>query len=239
MLVLTEEEFFLQSIMAKNDVAITDIQLRKLTEYKIELLNWNKKINLISRKDEAAIFRTHILLSLSVLSKFSFLEGMHILDLGTGGGLPGIPLAILTPRAHFTLLDSIGKKITAVSEIVKRLGLLNVKAVCGRAEELGGRESYKHSFDAVIVRSVSNLKTVVTWALPFLTSAGHRVELNLERRTDLNSPAILCWKGGEIMREVVDAKSLYPEILVSVIDLFPTDTDLTGLVEKKLLIVQQ
>lgn len=119
---------------------------------------WNAKINLISRKDIENLYFHHVLHSLAIAKATTFCENTRILDLGTGGGFPGIPLAIMFPKVHFHLVDSVGKKIKAVREIVATLGLNNVMVSCVRGEEIQGQ------YDFVVGRAVANLALFYSWA---------------------------------------------------------------------------
>lgn len=112
---------------------------------------WNSKINVVSRKDIDHLYEKHVLHSLSIAKITGFKDGTNILDIGTGGGFPGIPLAIMFPLANFLLIDSVGKKIKVVDEIKNALGLSNVKALQKRAENIN------ESFDFIISRAVTNL----------------------------------------------------------------------------------
>jgi len=131
---------------------------------------WNQKINLISRKDMEHLYLHHILHSLSIAKLISFKDGTKIIDVGTGGGLPGIPLAIMFPNCYFLLVDSIGNKIKVVEEIVNSLGLENVLAVNDRAENID------EQVDFVTGRAVSNLNDfysrVQHLILPFAKKSG-------------------------------------------------------------------
>ena len=119
---------------------------------------WNSKINVISRKDIDHLYERHVLHSLSIAKIIGFKDGTNILDIGTGGGFPGIPLAIMFPSVEFLLVDSVGKKIKVVNEIKNALGLSNVKAVQKRAENIN------ESFDFVISRAVTNLPDFIKMA---------------------------------------------------------------------------
>src|SRR5476651_92520 len=127
-------------------------------EQLLELYNfWNNQINVISRKDIDLLFERHVLHSLGIAKVISFLPGENVLDVGTGGGFPGIPLAILFPETHFHLVDSIGKKIKVVQEVAKALGLKNVTASHKRAGQVNEK------FDFVISRAVTQLKDFYPW----------------------------------------------------------------------------
>lgn len=118
---------------------------------------WNAQINVISRKDTDNFFERHVLHSLGIAKAYSFKPGMTVLDVGTGGGFPGIPLAILFPETHFVLVDSIGKKIKVVNEVAEALGLRNVTAHHARAEQISG------TFDFVVSRAVTAMPVFVEW----------------------------------------------------------------------------
>jgi 16S rRNA (guanine527-N7)-methyltransferase len=119
--------------------------------------DWNKKINVVSRKDIDELYLRHVLHSLGIAKIIEFSPASEVLDVGTGGGFPGIPLAILFPESNFTLVDSIAKKIRVVEEVVRRLGLKNTKVINSRVEDLTGR------YDFVVSRAVAAMPTFVRW----------------------------------------------------------------------------
>lgn len=123
---------------------------------------WNEKINVISRKDVDSLYEKHILHSLGIAKVMEFAPGTKVLDIGTGGGFPGIPLAILFPEVHFTLIDSIGKKITVVNAVAEAIGLKNVTAVHGRAEKL--KEKFRLFRELQSGFPKESPPTVPTWA---------------------------------------------------------------------------
>ncbi len=147
---------------------------------------WNEKINVISRKDLPNLYEHHVLHSLGVGKVITFKPGTTVLDVGTGGGFPGIPLAILFPEVQFHLVDSIGKKITVVKAVAESLGLKNVTAQQIRAEELKG------SYDFVVSRAVAPLATLYKWV--------HR-SINKTSRHDLRN-GLLALKGGDLTEEI-------------------------------------
>ncbi|HRO09769.1 MAG TPA: 16S rRNA (guanine(527)-N(7))-methyltransferase RsmG [Saprospiraceae bacterium] len=133
---------------------------------------WNDKINVISRKDIDNLYLHHILHSLAIERFITFKDGSHILDLGTGGGLPGIPLAILFPNCTFTLIDSIRKKTVVTQSIVESLGLTNVSVKVGRAEEL------KEKYDFVVTRAVAKVDVLLPWVRKVLSSKHQNIYPN-------------------------------------------------------------
>ncbi len=148
--------------------------------------HWNDQINVVSRKDIDALYERHVLHSLGIAKVIAFNGGARILDVGTGGGFPGIPLAILFPETEFVLVDSIGKKIKVVHEVVDSLGLRNVSAFHKRAELTQGK------YDFVVTRAVTRMDGLVTWT--------HQKILNESSHSLVNG--ILALKGGDLTDEL-------------------------------------
>src|ERR1700685_1468269 len=130
------------------------VQLRQLAALEDLYKEWNAKINVISRKDIDSLYEKHVLHSLAIAAAFEFTPDMEVIDIGTGGGFPGIPLAIFFPQTRFHLVDSIGKKIKVVEAVAEAAGLTNVTTQHGRAEEIKGRK-----FDVAVSRAVAPLQT--------------------------------------------------------------------------------
>jgi 16S rRNA (guanine527-N7)-methyltransferase len=150
---------------------------------------WNSQINVISRKDIDLLYERHVLHSLGIAKIMAFLPNENVLDVGTGGGFPGIPLAILFPDTNFHLVDSIGKKIKVVNEVAAALGLQNVKATHARAEDI------KQQFDFVVSRAVTQLKDFYPW-----------VKGKFNKKSNNKLPnGILYLKGGDLTQEIADA----------------------------------
>lgn len=149
---------------------------------------WNEKINVISRQDIENLAERHVLHSLAIAKVIQFQDGSEILDLGTGGGFPGIPLAILFPNANFVLVDGTGKKIRVVEEVAKALGLENVTAIHGRAEEI----KMNGHFDFVLTRGVATLDKLLVWSQKFLKKKHIHILPN----------GILALKGGNLAAEI-------------------------------------
>ena len=147
---------------------------------------WNEKINLISRKDFGYFYQRHVLHSLAICKIFDFVDDTKIMDLGTGGGFPGVPLAIMFPNVNFQLVDSINKKTKALQEIVKELNLNNVSVVNQRAEQVDG------AFDFVVCRAVAKLNQ--------LKSFTKGKVLNKHNHSFKNG--LICLKGGDLATEI-------------------------------------
>jgi 16S rRNA (guanine527-N7)-methyltransferase len=237
---LTKDELWLRTIVQKNGLPITDIQLAKLSQYAKLLKEWNQRINLISRKDEVNIWPNHLLLSIAFLFKIELRTEMRVLDLGTGGGLPGIPLSIMRADVHFVLLDSIQKKVTAVKNMVEALELPNVSAFCSRAEDVSDAPGYKHAFDAVIARAVSGLENLVAWGIPLLKGNKTPASLSMvpNEKITLNRPAIIAMKGGENEEEIERTRRLFPRVHVHSLDIVLIGGEILQSAGKRLIIVE-
>ena len=155
--------------------------------------HWNAQINVISRKDMDSFYLHHVLHSLGIARVMSFAEGSMVLDIGTGGGFPGIPLAILFPQVQFTLVDSIGKKIKVVDEVASALKLPNVRAFHKRAEEVKGQ------FDFVVSRAVTSMENFLPWCQNKFCSTQRNAFPN----------GILYLKGGDLTEELKPVKRAY------------------------------
>lgn len=147
--------------------------------------HWNSQINVISRKDLDQLYTRHVLHSLAIQKFLQFKPGTHVLDIGTGGGFPGIPLAILNPHVKFVLVDSIGKKIKVVQEVGLALGLDNVTAIHERAEKVKG------TYDFVVSRAVAELKLLLQWSKGKIA----------HRQINAVPNGLLCLKGGDLREE--------------------------------------
>ncbi|TYB78050.1 16S rRNA (guanine(527)-N(7))-methyltransferase RsmG [Bizionia gelidisalsuginis] len=136
---------------------LTQDQIHKFTKLEVLYKDWNLKINVVSRKDIDELYLRHVLHSLAIAKLIQFKDGSKIMDVGTGGGFPGIPLAILFPECSFHLVDSIAKKLKVVREVVDGLGLENVKTTHSRVEEI------KDTYDFIVSRAVAVMPTFVHW----------------------------------------------------------------------------
>ncbi|HAY3552274.1 16S rRNA (guanine(527)-N(7))-methyltransferase RsmG [Elizabethkingia meningoseptica] len=170
---------------------ITDIQKEQFEKLENLYSDWNQKINVISRKDMDALYEKHILHSLGIAKVMPFAENTKVLDIGTGGGFPGIPLAILFPETHFTMVDSIGKKITVVNAVAEGLGLQNVKTYHARAEQV------KEKFHFVVSRAVTQMPVFLTWLRGKFEKESFNVKHN----------GVLYLKGGDLAEELAGIKA--------------------------------
>lgn len=165
---------------------LTEIQKQQFEQLQALYEDWNLKINVVSRKDIEELYLRHVLHSLGIAKIQAFLPGSQILDVGTGGGFPGIPLAILFPEVQFHLVDSIGKKIKVVEEVVAGLQLQNVKTTNARVETVSGK------YDFIVSRAVAQMETFVHWI------NGKIAKKNLHERRN----GILYLKGGDLTEEL-------------------------------------
>ena len=165
---------------------LSSVQIEQFSKLEDLYKNWNSKINVVSRKDIDELTIRHVLHSLGIAKVQEFKPNSNILDIGTGGGFPGIPLAIMFPESNFYLVDSIGKKIKVVQEIANELGLKNVKAEHIRAEEVKGR------FDFIVSRAVTRMDDFVKWT---------RKKIAKKQNHELKN-GILYLKGGDLKEEL-------------------------------------
>ena len=149
---------------------------------------WNEKINVISRKDIDSLYEKHVLHSLAIAVLCPFDDGAQVVDIGTGGGFPGIPLAIFFPEVEFVLSDSIGKKIKVVQEVADAIGLKNVTAIHTRIEEIKGR-----TFDYAVSRAVAPLNDLWRWVNPLIRKG---------QKSDELPNGLICLKGGDLSNEI-------------------------------------
>ncbi|HEY4627685.1 MAG TPA: 16S rRNA (guanine(527)-N(7))-methyltransferase RsmG [Flavobacterium sp.] len=167
---------------------LTDIQKEQFQKLDFLYHDWNEKINVISRKDIDALYTKHILHSLGIAKIIKFEPGTYVLDVGTGGGFPGIPLAILFPETRFHLIDIIAKKIKVVQAVAEGLELKNVKAEQLRAELVKG------DFDFIVSRAVTNMSDFVSWV---------KTKIKKNNKHELKN-GILYLKGGDLTEELKD-----------------------------------
>ena len=170
--------------------SLTQKQVEQFTSIKDLYVEWNQKINIISRKDMDNFYVHHVLHSLAIAAQFDFPDGYEVMDLGTGGGFPGIPLAIFFPDVRFHLVDSVNKKLKVVETVSQTIGLTNVSTEHTRAEDIKNK-----AFDVVVSRAVAPLKDLWQWSKPLL-----KINTRLAIANGL-----VCLKGGELSNEISES----------------------------------
>lgn len=178
----------MMELINKHFPELTDVQKARFEQLEGLYQEWNAMINVISRKDTDNFYERHVLHSLGIAKVMSFKPGTKVLDVGTGGGFPGIPLAILFPEVQFTLVDSIGKKIKVVQAVANALELKNVVAIHGRAEKV------KKGYDFVVSRAVTRMPAFYAWV---------REHFNAKSTHELKN-GILYLKGGDLTEELAN-----------------------------------
>ena len=183
----------------------TEKQLAQFAALKAIYEDWNNKINVISRKDIDSLYQKHVLHSLSIAAMVNLRPGSEIIDIGTGGGFPGVPLAIFFPEVEFLLVDSIAKKLKVIDAVVAETGLTNVTTKHCRAEDIKNRQ-----FDFAVSRAVAPLKDLWFWSEKLIKKTSKNEWLN----------GLICLKGGDLANEIsesglkprmVDIHGLFPE----------------------------
>lgn len=178
-------------IISKYFDDFSPVQQERFSRLQSLYAEWNEKINVISRKDIESLYERHVLHSLAIAAMAPFEDGAEVMDIGTGGGFPGIPLAIFFPEVKFCLVDSIGKKINVVKAIAAELELTNIEAHHRRVEDLKGRK-----FDYTVSRAVAPLGDLWRWSKPVLRK-GKKGELE---------NGLVCLKGGDLHQEISDSQ---------------------------------
>lgn len=166
---------------------LNETQIARFAALEALYKTWNARINVISRKDTGEFYQRHVLHCLSIARIIDFEPDARVADIGTGGGFPGIPLAILFPEVQFHLIDSIGKKIKVVDAVKQAIGLDNVTTEHGRAEQSNGQK-----FDYTVSRAVAPLKDLVGWSRHLLK----------KKKNNVASPQLICLKGGDLTAEI-------------------------------------
>jgi len=171
------------------------------------VLSWNEKVNLTAIKDRDGFITKHFIDSLCCADHQQFKDAETVVDVGTGAGFPGLPLAIVSPDKEFVLIDSLNKRIKILNEIISDLGLDNVVAVHGRAEELARDKQYRESFDICVSRAVSRLSVLSEYCLPFIRKGGW----------------LAAYKGPDADNEIADAKNALGILGGKVMEISDTD----------------
>lgn len=186
-----------------NGLVLSREQIAQFERYAADLLYWNERVNLISRRDTEHIWLRHILHSLTLIMSGEMPETGRVLDIGTGGGLPGIPLKIARPKLDITLLDSIAKKVQTTGMLASHITKHGLRAVRQRAEELPNDPKLKGPYDVVVSRATAPLVDLLKWSHPVLKPAGK----------------ILTLKGGALTDEVAQAQTKFPTAQITILDL--------------------
>lgn len=176
-------------IITKYFSDFTENQHQQLAALKDLYADWNQKINVISRKDMDNFYLHHVLHSLSIAALFDFPPGYEVMDLGTGGGFPGIPLAIFFPDVQFHLVDSIQKKLKVITEVASAIELKNITVEHNRAENV------QRKFDLVVSRAVAPLKDLWKWSEPLLK----------KKSNEAHPTGLICLKGGDLKNEIKES----------------------------------
>ena len=191
----------------------TDRQLQQLKALEHLYKDWSAKINVISRKDIGSLYEKHVLHSLSIAAVFDFADGTEIIDIGTGGGFPGIPLAIFFPKVNFHLVDSIAKKLKVVDAIANEISLKNITTQHIRVEEIKNRK-----FDFAVSRAVAPLEELWKWSKPLLRRKAQGTG-NKQQVTNNLQTGLICLKGGDLAKEISESGTR-PRI-IEIFGIFP------------------
>jgi 16S rRNA (guanine527-N7)-methyltransferase len=203
------------NIILKYFSDFSEKQLKQLADLEKLYKDWNSKINVISRKDIDSLYEKHVLHSLSIAAAFNFNASAEIIDIGTGGGFPGVPLAIFFPQVKFHLVDSIAKKLKVVDAIANEIGLENVISHHIRAEEIKNRK-----FDFAVSRAVAPLKELWKWSKPLLRRK-KTIPDNGKWETGNQQPGLICLKGGDLAKEISESGTR-PRI-IEIFEIFPEE----------------
>ena len=203
----------------KNNINVNDKELESLYQYMVGIIEWNEKVNVTAITEEKLFIVKHFIDSLLINH---YLQGKErIIDIGTGGGFPGIPLKILNTEKKFTLIDSVNKKLNVIRDLSEKIGLKNLEVIHTRAEDLASKKEYRETYDVATTRAVSNLSTILEYMLPFVKVGGIAV----------------CMKGPNYKEELEDAKKAI-EVLGGKFELIET-FNLEGEMERNILVIKK
>ncbi len=179
----------LRNFIEQLHIAKPEEKEAQLIKYMEGVLEWNQKVNLTAITDRNEFIQKHFIDSLLCADTLEFTESSSICDIGTGGGFPGVPLAICYPDKQFTLMDSLEKRLKIVRQLCDDIGINNVQVIHGRAEELARREEYREQFDLCVSRAVANMRVLSEYCLPFVKTGG----------------SFIAYKGPDCRAEIDDA----------------------------------
>jgi 16S rRNA (guanine527-N7)-methyltransferase len=202
-----------------NNLVLSQEQVAQFERFAGDLLYWNERVNLISRRDVEHIWMRHIIHSLTLVMSGEMPSSGKVLDIGTGGGLPGIPLKIALPKLDVTLLDSIAKKVQTTGMLASHITKHGLRAVRARAEELPNDPKLRGPYDVVVSRATAPLVDLMKWAKPVLKPEGK----------------ILTLKGGALTDEIAQAQAKFPDASITVIDIDVRGVEWFAAEEKKLV----
>lgn len=215
------EEFKIEFLKqaSKNDISVTEKELNELYQYMNGVIEWNDKINVTAITDEKLFIVKHFIDSLLINQ---YLKGKEsLIDIGTGGGFPGIPLKILNEDVKFTLVDSINKKLNVIRDLSEKIGFKKLEIIHTRAEDLANKKEYRENYDLATTRAVSNLSTILEYMLPFVKVGGYAI----------------CMKGPNYQEELKEAEKAI-QILGGKLDKIET-FNIEGEMERNVLIIKK
>lgn len=202
---MTNIDVFSQGL-SKLDIELNSDGIEKFRLYKKLLKEWNEKINITAIKDDREVDIKHFLDSLTVFKTGYIKDGQKIIDIGTGGGFPGIPIKIVKENCDVVLLDSLNKRIKFLNEVIDNLNLKKIHTIHGRAEDFGRDKEYREQFDVSVSRAVASLNTLAEYCLPFVKVGG----------------LFIAMKGSDIKDEIVDAKKALEKLggeIIEIVDI--------------------
>ena len=170
--------------LAELGIELTNEQMQQFLRYFELLVEWNEKINLTAITEYGDVLKKHFVDSLSLCKAVDLHKTLKLIDVGTGAGFPGLALKIAFPNLKITLLDSLNKRITFLNEVIRELGLTDIEAVHGRAEDFAGKAEYREQYDLCVSRAVANLTTLSEYCLPFVNNNGYFISYKSEKTED-------------------------------------------------------
>ena len=209
--------------LSANDIVLDKEQMDSLQRYHSDLTYWNERVNMVSRKDIDQLWERHIIHSLLLLKYVVIPDKARVLDLGTGGGLPGIPLKIARPDIKITLVDSTTKKVNMVKMFGEHTGLKDIHAVSARVEDLCALPKYKGSFDVIVSRAVAPIVQLISWSLPLVAREGFYALL----------------KGGDMAGEIKAAEQQFSNLSITEMPITAFGLPIFTTDEKKVIVCRK